>query len=99
MNRVMIFIGLKIAEIGGTLAVFTGLSFAHRWVATTRLGDWGCIQQGKTRFLCREIGFWWDGLIGFWVLLSVAFALVLCALALAGLWCLIKKNWEWSGTI
>ena len=99
MSRVMFFIALKIVEVGGAFAVFTGLSFAHRWVATTRLGDGVCLKQGDVDLFCREIGFWYDGLMGLFGLLFVGIVLFICGLIITGLYSLIKKNWEWSGNI
>ncbi len=105
MKRILVFLGLKVAEIAGAFGVFALLSFAHQAIANTAIGAWLWLgsseQQFKDElFFHPDLSFWLNGWMG--VLAITLFAMILAIVAIGGglmgfgLYRLIKKNWDWS---
>ena len=96
MKRILVFLGLKVAEVGGAFGVFAVLSFAHSVISTTAFGA-----RLRTVFIDDTLfypglGFWMNGANGCLMMVFVLMLLAMFALIGLGVWLLIKMNWDWS---
>ncbi|HDZ13624.1 hypothetical protein LCGC14_1821160 [marine sediment metagenome] len=99
MKRILVFLGLKVSEIAGAFGVFALLSFAHGWLATTKIGP-PLLAFFESPFCEPGLSFWINGLMGIIVFFLLGFfPLVIIAIVATLAYALISKNWEWAERI
>ena len=99
MKRILVFLGLKVAEIGGVFAVFVLLSLTHGWLAMTKIGP-PLLEFFDPPLFEPGLGFWANGgmgVVAFFLFVFIPVAIVALIAALAHL--LISTNWKWAERI
>lgn len=84
MKRILVFIGLKIAEVTGLFGIFAGLSYGHRFLSTRLI------------WLEPFAGFWVNGFVGSMLLVAVCGILLV---TICGSIEIVRANWRWAKRI
>ncbi len=99
MKRILVFLWLKVAEIGGTFAAFALLSYTHFVISLTAFGAKMQPVIEDTDLFQIGLGFWMNGAMGVLALTLLLMALVVLAIVAGGLYLLISQNWKWAERI
>ena len=83
MKRVLIFVGLKVAEVVAVIVCVCGFFWVGRLVLLPE-GLWPQDPNGVDYFACWSLGFFSSVFIGFLVVLLFFF---------------IRANWNWAGEL
>ena len=101
MKRILAFLGLAVAEIGGACGVFALLSYAHQAIATTGFGPWLSVffDDEALKLFEPGLGFWVSGHEATLELIALLMFSVVIGLVVGGIYWFISKNWKWAERI